>query len=234
MVLPVPARIALSAGVIGLLLSVINQLTAGFADPALQRAGVLASVLSVVLMLVGLLWTRITPVPAERAKLEGREGLRLDPGLPEPLRRELAWGSALLLTATPAAVLLLLWGDRVVLRRGLLAEASPGDRPSPFSPGPICRQAQERGRTISLVDLRLYPGRDEFEALLPALPSVVIQPLGEQGVLLLGGWSPRCFGSSDLTWLEGWAQRLTAEWATALDGGAPASPEPGATAAPAG
>lgn len=133
MALPVAARIPLIAGLIGLALSVLNQLTAGFADPALQRAGVLASILSVVLMLVGLLWTRITPEAAQRASLHGEEGLRFAAGLSEPLRRELAWGSSLLLTASPAATLLLLWNDNVLLRRGLLPPgAAAGD---PFPPG---------------------------------------------------------------------------------------------------
>lgn len=213
--IPVPARIPLVAGGIGLLLTVLNQLQAGNADPALQRAGVLASILSVVLMLVGLLWTRITPEAAERAPLAGEEGLLLDPGLPAGLLRELAWGSAQLLTATPAACLMLQWQGKDLLRRGLLpAGASLGES---FSGGPICLRALEGDRAISLVDLRLYPGRQEFEALLQGLPAVVVQPIGSQGLLLLGGWSARCFSRSDLTWIEGWAQKLTVEWAPELD-----------------
>ncbi|MFM7314155.1 MAG: cofactor assembly of complex C subunit B [Cyanobium sp.] len=214
---PVAARIPLVSGIIGLSLAVLNQLTAGTVDPALQRAGVLASILSVVLMLVGLLWTRITPEPAERADLQGRESLLLQEGINAALTRELAWGSALLLTATPAATLLLQWRGRVLLRRGL----QPVDVALlPFEEQDICRRARSSGRAVSLVDLRLYPGRSEFEGLLSGLPSVVVQPLGEAGVLLLGGWSARCFSRSDLTWIEGWARRLTDEWAPQLDAAA--------------
>lgn len=223
-----PARIALLGGVSGLALSVLNQFTAGASGavmvPALERAGVLASILSVLLMLIGVLWERIEPVPAERASLEGEEGFHLDERLDGGLREELAWGSRMLLTATPAATLLVLWRGRLLLRRGLLSSAplrdaslkdrageSAGTGPSTpsFRIGPICRRAMEKGKPISFVDLRLYPGRAEFEALLPALPSVLVQPLGSEGVLLLGGWSARCFGRSDLAWTEGWAQRLT-------------------------
>lgn len=208
--LPAPARIPVAAGALGLVLTVINQLSAESVDPALQRAGVVAAILSVVLMLVGLLWTRITPVVAERAPLGGREGLAMATGLPESLRRELGWGSALVLTATPAACLLLLWDQNCLLRRGLLTD-------SEFVPGAICQRALESGKAISLVDLKLYPGREEFEALLPGLPSVLVQPIADRGILLVGGWSARCFSRSDLTWLEGWTQRLTAEWVPALD-----------------
>jgi len=136
--------------------------------------------------------------------LQGDEGLLLADHLPEPLARELGWGSQMLLTASPAAVVLVLWRERVLLRRGLLAD-------TPFSPGPICARALERGQAISLVNLALYPGRAEFDALLPELPAVLVQPLANQGLLLVGGWSPRCFSRSDLIWVEGWGQRLTAE-----------------------
>jgi hypothetical protein len=228
MVRSIPARIALVGGIVGLVLTVVNQASGtvpqGPMAPALERAGVLASLLSVVLMLVGLLWERIEPVPPERVALQGREGLELVEHLPAALRRELGWGSQMLLTASPAATVLVLWRGEVVLRRGLLAEGT-------FEPGPICRRAQAQGRAISLVDLRLYPGRDEFEGLLAGLPSVLVQPIGSEGLLLLGGWSARCFGRSDQVWVEGWARRLTDELAPvrAAQGLEPAS-DPGAGA----
>jgi hypothetical protein len=204
MALPFPAKVSLGTGSAGLLLVVINQLSAPLIEPALIRAGVLAALLAVGLMLVAILWTRAVPEAAARVALQGDEGLLLADHLPEPLARELGWGSQMLLTASPAAVVLVLWRERMLLRRGLLAD-------TPFSPGPICARALERGQAISLVNLALYPGRAEFDALLPELPAVLVQPLANQGLLLVGGWSPRCFSRSDLIWVEGWGQRLTAE-----------------------
>ena len=204
------ARVILLTGIVGLALTVINQATAGALDPPLERAAVLAGILSVVLMLVALAPSALEPVPPEMAELDGRQGLELDGAIGEPLATELAWGSRMLLTATPAAVVLLHWGGRTVLQRGLLTDDT-------FSPGPICRQSQERQRCISLVDLRHYPGRGEFEAVLPGLPSVVVQPLGHEGILLVGGWSARCFSRSDLLWIEGWSERLRGGWAPAFD-----------------
>lgn len=216
---PIPARIALGGGILGLSLTVLNQASGmpaqGAMAPALERAGVLASLLAVVLMLVGLLWERIEPVPAERVALQGREGLELAEDLPSGLRRELGWGTQMLLTATPAATLLVLWRGRVLVRRGLLPQTS-------FQAGAICRRALEQGRAISLVDLRLYPGREEFAGLLDGLPAVLVQPIGSEGLLLLGGWSARCFSRSDLAWVEGWAQRLTDELAPVPGDGVPA------------
>jgi len=211
MAMPTAARIPVVAGALGLVLTVINQLSSDQVDPALQRAGVVAAILSVVLMLVGLLWSRINPIDAERVELDGVEGLVFAAELPEALRRELGWGSALMLTATPAATLLVIWKQTLLLRRGLLADSGS------FTPGAICQRCLQTGKAISLVDLKLYPGRDEFDGLLPGLPAVLVQPIGPCGLLLVGGWSARCFSRSDLTWLEGWAQRLTAEWAPVLD-----------------
>ncbi len=219
MALPPPARVSLGVGLVGLLLAVTNQLSAADQDPAFTRAGVLAALLAVGLMLVAVLWTRAVPEAASRAPLQGREGLELADGLPEEVRQELGWGSQMLLTASPAAVVLVWWRGRVLLRRGLLSAAL-------FSPGPICRRAIDRQQAISLVNLALYPGRDEFETLLSDLPAVLVQPLGDQGVVLLGGWSPRCFSRSDLTWAEGWARRLTAGMLAAGPAAA-GDPDPG-------
>lgn len=81
------------------------------------------------------------------------------------------------------------------------------------------------------MDLKLYPGRDEFASLPDGLPAVVVQPLGEEGVLVLGGWSPRCFSRSDLVWIEGWARRLRGELARVSAGAGPAA-EATSTGAP--
>ena len=168
-----------------------------------RRAAVLASFLAVGLMLVAILWTRAMPVAPERVALAGDQGLVLEADLPEPLRQELAWGSQMLLTATPGAALLLQWRGRTLLRRGVLA---PPD--AVFEPGAICRRAWDTQRAIGLVNLKLYPGREEFRGLPTGIPSVIVQPLSHEGVLLLAGWSPRCFSRSDEAWLEGWALKL--------------------------
>ena len=195
------ARLCLAAGVLGLLLCVLNQLTAPELSPALERAGVLSSLLAVGLMLVAILWTRAVPVAPERVALKGEQGVRLADGLPQPLAQELGWGSTMLLTATPAASLLVYWRGRTMLRRGVLAEAA-------FIPGAICARAWSTGKAIGLVNLKLYPGRQEFVGLPEGIPALIVQPIGTEGVILLAGWSPRCFSRSDEAWLEGWSLKL--------------------------
>lgn len=211
--MPFGARVSLSAGVLLLLLAVGNVFTAEAIDPTLQRAEVLAGMAAVGLMLVAVLWTRAQPLAPTAVELPGEQSLKLVPELSELCRTELAWGSHLLLTATSAATILVAWDGTVVLRRGLVPEAllvddQDGANGESFTPGPICERAQRQGQLVSLVKTALYPGRTEFDPVLPGLPSVMVQPLGERGWVVLGGWSERCFSRSDERWFTGWCERL--------------------------
>ena len=211
--MPFGARVSLSAGVLLLLLAVGNVFTAEAIDPTLQRAEVLAGMAAVGLMLVAVLWTRAQPLAPTAVELPGEQSLQLFPDLSELCRTELAWGSHLLLTATSAATILVAWDGTVVLRRGLVPEAllvddQDGANGESFTPGPICERAQRQGQLVSLVKTALYPGRTEFDPVLPGLPSVMVQPLGNRGWVVLGGWSERCFSRSDERWFTGWCERL--------------------------
>ena len=199
--MPGPARSVLALGLIFLLLGLLNAALATTVSPELQRAEVLNGLAAVALMLVAALWTRADPKTAERVVLPGEQGLVLSDDLTEPQRQELAWGSQMLLTATPASTLLVHWNGSVILRRGLLGS---GD----FQPGTISRRAMERETVVSLVNTTLFPGRSEFDPVLEKLPAVIVCPLGGNGVVILGGWSVRCFSQSDERWLQGWAERL--------------------------
>ena len=214
-----PALACLGVGLLALLLSLINQFSAAELTPPLVRASVLASLLAVGFLLVATLWTRAVPRAPERVDLEGPQGLELDDSLPEALKLELAWGSQLLLTATPGATVLLHWQQRTLLRRGLLGSGS-------VLVGPIGKRALATGKAISLVNLALYPGRDEIAALPAGLPALVVQPIGSDGLLLLGGWSPRCFSRSDELWLEGWARKLRTSLEALPDAGGPLGTPP--------
>jgi hypothetical protein len=133
--------------------------------------------------------------------LQGEQGLLMADQFSENQQQELAWGSHMLLTATPAASVLVFWRHQVVLRRGLITQEA-------FEPGAITQRAMEREQTISLVNTTLFPGRAEFDAMLPSLPAIVVCPMGTEGAVIVGGWSPRCFTRSDERWIEGWTQRL--------------------------
>ena len=202
--MPGSARLCLFSGLLVLALAVFNALTADAFTPSLQRAEVLSGMAAVGLMLVAVLWTRAIPLSPKTVDLEGEQGLVMADELSDGLRTELAWGSHQFLTATSAASILVYWDDKVLLRRGLITDDS-------FCPGEICRRSTDRQTLVSLVRTALYPGRQEFDAVLPGLPAVMVQPLGRRGWIVLGGWSERCFTRSDERWLAGWAERLRTE-----------------------
>ncbi|HJN35967.1 MAG: cofactor assembly of complex C subunit B [Prochlorococcus sp.] len=199
--MPTGARVCLGAGLLILVLTVVNAVTAAQITPDLQRAEVLSGLAAVGMMLVAALWTQANPVSAGKQPLEGQQGFVIADGLAELCRDELAWGSHLLLTATPAATVLVYWDQAVISRRGVLGS---GD----FAPGPICERAQRSGELVSLLKVSLFPGRGEFDSIVENLPSVMIYPLNSRGWVIVGGWSERCFSRSDERWFVGWCERL--------------------------
>ena len=205
--MPAQARIVLVWGLLILMMAVLNNVMAQSVTPELQRAEVLSAVAAVSLLLVAVLWTRADPRSAARQELGGEQGLVLASDVSDAVRDELGWGSHMLLTATAASTVLVYWKGIVLLRRGLISD---GD----FHPGTICRRVMQKNSSVSLVSTALFPGRGEFDPVLDALPSVLICPLGGDGVVVIGGWSERCFSRSDERWAEGWAVRLR----TALQG----------------
>ncbi|BEV36259.1 cofactor assembly of complex C subunit B [Synechococcus sp. M16CYN] len=196
-----PARVVLFCGLLILTLTVINASLTDVVTPEFQRAEVLAGLASVGLMLVATLWTRANPRSTEREDLTGEHGFILDRRLSPVLREELGWGSHMLLTATPAATVMVYWRGDVLLRRGLI-------RHDAFIPAAISNRVMESQKIISLVNTALFPGRTEFDPVLNNLPAVLVCPLSHEGIVVLGGWSKRCFSQSDERWLQGWVQRL--------------------------
>ena len=172
--MPGSARAVLICALLLLGLTVTNAGVAETVTPEFQRAEVLAGMAAVGLMLVAVLWTRANPKSAEKVPLKGEQGLVIDDQFNDVQKQELAWGSHMLLTATPAASVLVLWRQQVVLRRGLISQG-------PFQPGAITRRAMEREQTISLVNTTLFPGRAEFDGMLPSLPAIVVCPMGNDG-----------------------------------------------------
>ena len=79
---------------------------------------------------------------------------------------------------------------------------------STVTPGAILRRVLGQGKSVYLVDLKLYPGRVEFDYLPPNTQGVICQPLGKAGVLVLGANAPRSYTQQDEAWIEGIADKL--------------------------
>ncbi len=184
-----------------LVLSIINLTTSNQVNPTLVRAETISGIASIALITIGYLWTEIKPKQPSKIKLEGKEGFELHNELTNDQRIELAWGSKQILTATAASTILIYWDNKVILRRGLVSNKI-------FKPGEICKRSIDQKRLISLVNTELFPGSDEFDAVLDNLPTVIVYPLSNRGLTIVGGWSKRSFTTSDEKWISGWSNKL--------------------------
>ena len=184
-----------------LVLSIINIATATEVYPSLVRGETISGLASIALIVIGYLWTEIKPKEPTKVNLKGKEGFEISLELSECQKNELAWGSQQILTATAASTILIFWDNKVILRRGLITNQS-------FIPGDICNRAIEQQRLISLVNTELFPGRSEFDCVLDQLPAVIVYPLANRGLTIVGGWSKRSFTNSDEKWISGWSDKL--------------------------
>lgn len=188
-------------GLGGILLLTNRLLTPQLMDSQ-ARSDALGVILSAVLILTGLLWQRVQPRSPDAVDLIGEQGFELLPTLPDEVKTELAWASHLLLTNTPTRSLVVFYQGKVLLRRGVLGSNSE------VKPGAILQRILEKQKPVYFVDLKLYPGRLEFNYLPENTQGLICQPIGDRGALILGANAPRSYTKQDETWIEGIADKL--------------------------
>jgi len=189
-------------GGLGGSLLLINRLLTPELTNSQARSDVLGVILAAVLILAGLLWQQVQARSPESVELIGTEGFELAADLPEAVKIELAWASHLLLTNTVTKSLVVFYGDRVLLRRGIL-----GTNPD-VKPGVILQRVFDKQKPIYLVNLNIYPGKIEFDYLPPNTQGVICQPIGSQGVLILGANAPRSYTKQDEQWVAGITNKI--------------------------
>ncbi|NER50650.1 MAG: cofactor assembly of complex C subunit B [Symploca sp. SIO1A3] len=204
-------QLPFAVGGLGSVLLVINRLLTPQLTDSQARADVLGVILSAVLILTGLLWQRVQPRSPEAVDLVGEEGFELAPTLPTELKTELAWASHLLLTNTATRSLVVFYQGQVLLRRGILGKNQE------VKPGAILKRVLEKQKAIYLVDLKIYPGRIEFDYLPENTQGLICQPLGSQGALILGANAPRSYTKQDENWVEGIADKLANTLSQAIE-----------------
>ncbi len=192
----------LVAGILGGSLLLVNRLVTANLTDTQARSDVLGVILSALLILTGLLWQQVQPRSPDAVNLIGEEGLDLADDLAEPVQTELAWASHLLLTNTVTRTLVVYYQGRILLRRGVLAPKAE------VKPGPILQRVLQQKKPVYLVDLKLYPGRVEFDYLPENTQGLICQPMGNGGALILGANAPRSYTQQDETWIAGIADKL--------------------------
>ena len=188
-------------GSILFLLQIINFVSIDQISPEIERAQVLAAISSIIIILIGFLFQRISPISGEKVALKGVNGFIYDPSIPKELLNELAWGTEAVLTSTAAATILINNKGINILKRGIISKSN-------FIPKEICSRCLKENKIISLVNTKFYPGREEFDNFCKDIPSLLIIPVNNQCFILVGGWSSRCFTKSDEQWIMNWSKKL--------------------------
>lgn len=196
-------RLPLVVGGLGAVLLLINRLLTPQLTDSQARGDVLGVILSAVLILTGLIWQQVQPRSPDTVELIGEQGFVLAPDLPETVKTELAWASHLLLTNTVTRSLIVYYQGKVLLRRGILASKSQ------VVPGNILTRVLETQKPVYLVALRVYPGKIEFDYLPENTQGVICQPIGKEGVLILGANAPRSYTKQDENWIAAIADKLS-------------------------
>ncbi len=192
----------LFVGAVGGGLLLVNRLTTSPLTNSQARSDALGVILSAVLLLTGLIWQQVQPRSPDAVTLIGEEGFELESNLPEAVRMELAWASHLLLTNTVTRSLVVYYQGKVLLRRGVLGVNRE------VKPGKIVQRVLDRQKPVYLVDLKVYPGRIEFDYLPSNTQGIICQPLGDRGALILAANAPRSYTKQDENWIEGIADKL--------------------------
>ncbi|WP_410175952.1 cofactor assembly of complex C subunit B [Pseudanabaena galeata] len=193
----------LVVGTVGGLALLANRMVTANLTASQSRADALGVLLSAVLILIGLLWQQVQPKPPEAVILVGEEGLEIDENLPETVKTELAWATHILLTNTVTKAVAIYYDRQTILRRGILGKSKQ------VNIGVIAERVMKTQKPVYLVKLELYPGRVEFDYLPENTQGVIVQPLGEKGVMILGANIPRSYTKQDENWVTAIADKLT-------------------------
>ncbi|MBW4417783.1 MAG: cofactor assembly of complex C subunit B [Myxacorys californica WJT36-NPBG1] len=195
-------RMPIAVGMLGGILLLTNRVLTPTLTDSQARVDALGVILSAVLILTGLLWQQVQARTPDSVQLVGEEGFELAPDLPDDVKAELAWASHILLTNTVTKSLIVWYRGQVLLRRGVLAPTSE------VKPGAILQRVLDKKKPIYLVALSVYPGRIEFDYLPENTQGVICQPIGSDGVLILGANAPRSYTKQDENWVAAIAEKL--------------------------
>lgn len=195
-------QLPIAVGIIAGTLLMVNRLLTPTLTESQARSDAVGVIVSALLILTGLLWQRIQPKLPDAVVLMGEEGFEFAADLPDPVKTELAWASHLLLTNTVTRSIVVWYGGKVLLRRGILGQKSE------VNPGAIVQRVLKTQKPVYLVNLSLYPGKIEFDYLPENTQGVICQPVGKQGVMILAANAPRSYTQQDESWIAGIADKL--------------------------
>ncbi|WOL20302.1 protein COFACTOR ASSEMBLY OF COMPLEX C SUBUNIT B CCB4, chloroplastic [Canna indica] len=206
-------------GGLSLLVVLFNRTFSGIAfvtdaSSSQSRADILTLSLAVTNVLAGLVWLSIRPKYISPVAPCGVECRRINSEIADFAINELQWAWESFSSVTCCRSLVVIYGDDCLLQIGVASE-SPNDCTVAmtvdvhnFLQGSLCRSAMGSGKQSYLANLSLYPGRSELPFLPSNTQSIILQPLGDRGIAIIGGDTIRGFSNLDQAWITLIAEKL--------------------------
>ncbi|XP_054792297.1 protein COFACTOR ASSEMBLY OF COMPLEX C SUBUNIT B CCB4, chloroplastic-like isoform X2 [Prosopis cineraria] len=177
------------------------------ASSSQSRADLLTVALAVTNILTGLVWLSIRPKSITTVNPQGVECKRVCTRLPDYAVSELLWVWESLSGVTRCRSLVIVYENICVLQIGCAAEASSRNGEAvnvdanKLMQGTLYQGVIKSGAQSYLANLSLYPGKSELPFLPSNTQAVILQPLGDKGIAIIGGDTIRGFTTSDQAWI---------------------------------
>ncbi|KAK9276171.1 hypothetical protein L1049_005702 [Liquidambar formosana] len=208
-------------GGVSLLAVLVNRSVSGIAPVAdasssQSRADLLTLGLAVTNILTGLVWLSIRPKSISVVNPQGVECQRIYSQLPDSVVSELLWVWESLSAVTCCSSLVIAYDGSCFLQIGIAAESSTEDGEAEavdatkLMQGSLCQGVMKSGAQSYLANLSLYPGKSELPFLPSNTQAVILQPLGDKGIAIIGGDTIRGFTTSDQAWITLIGEKLDA------------------------
>jgi hypothetical protein len=180
-----------------------------------SRADLLTLGLAVTNILTGLVWLSIRPKSISVISPLGVECRRIYSHLPESVVSKLLWVWESLSDVTCCRSLIIVYNSQCILQIGFAAKSSIGDEAvavdaNKLMQGSLYQGVIKSGAKSYLANLFLYPGKSELPFLPSNTQAVILQPLGEKGIAIIGGDTIRGFTTSDQAWITLIGEKLDA------------------------
>ena len=194
-------KLPIGVGILAGSLIFVNRLLTEMVQPEQARSDALGLAASGVLILVGLLWQQVQPPAPVEVELAGEEVDILAERFTK-LADDFALLKETLLKNTGARSVVVYYHGEPLYEVGRFEPSRL------YAIGQISERVMRTGKPVYLVDLRLFPGRIEFAYLPAGTQSVVCQPLGENGIVVVGAAAVRSFSNQELAWIATLSEHL--------------------------
>ncbi|CAN6479758.1 unnamed protein product [Victoria cruziana] len=209
------------------LVAVLLNRTASLVAPVIDasssqsRTDILTLALAVTNILAGLVWLSIRPKYVPKVIPQGVQCRVISPDLPPSIEAELLWLWKTLEDVTCCKSLVVVYEKKCVLQIGVAAESSARDGDivivdaEKFVNCSIYESVKKSLKQMYLANLSLYPGRSELPFLPSNTQALILQPIGENGMMVIGGNRIRGFTSADQSWITLLGEKLDATFSKA-------------------